>query len=97
MIYQLNERLGLAVLKANMNISAYNVWGSVYYSTYSMNVPNVFSSVIDAGCKVETGSGIWFTQVFGVAKTKFDYYVINPTQNNGAWADVVYWVLGELA
>ena len=97
MIYQLNERLAIAVMKANMNISAQTVWGSVYYSTFSMNVPNVFANVIDAGCKVETGSGIWSTQVFGVTKTKFDYYIINPMQNNGSWADVVYWVLGELA
>ena len=80
-----------------MNISAQTGWGSVYYSTFSMNVPNVFATVIDAGCKVETGSGIWSTQVFGVTNTKFDYYIINPVQNNGAWMDVVYWALGELA
>lgn len=96
-VYQLNERLAVAVLKANMNISAQTGWGSVYYSTFSMNVPNVFATVIDAGCKVETGSGIWSTQVFGVTNTKFDYYIINPVQNNGVWTDVVYWVLGELA
>ena len=96
-VYQLNERLAVAVLKANMNISAQTGWGSVYYSTFSMNVPNVFATVIDAGCKVETGSGIWSTQVFGVTNTKFDYYIINPVQNNGAWRDVVYWALGELA
>ena len=96
-VYQLNERLAVAVLKANMSISAQTEWGSVYYSTFSMNVPNVFANVIDAGCKVESGSGIWSTQVFGVTKTKFDYYIINPMQNNGAWADVVYWALGELA
>lgn len=98
-MYRISRDLGYAVrMWLDTNIQASSEWGSEYYAGYSISLPSgLFESVLDVGCRVATGAGLWDCQPFQHSASGFEYYVKTPRSESPANKDVLYWAVGVLS
>ena len=93
-VFKLPSGLVVATRRVQMQVSATQKFGSVYYDDFQQGYPPVFDEVIFARIDVVNPTGLWWNSMKEFQNDQVTYYIISATQQVASTCDVEYLMIG---